>query len=166
MYTGWQGFVFGNSGLPFALCFRCLIFALRVVLLLCGLFPSLGARISLADVCEHLVVFCGQYALHQLKPGNTADNQTQEQQKMVYIQENGTIMWTCGTVSSSALTSIPKRSEFNRSQLCSFQQTAGAIIKQSTPLFMIHYDQYANLLILLLDSALISCVYNKIVLVN
>lgn len=73
MYKGWQGFVFGNSSLPCALHFRCLLFALWVVLLLCGLFPPLGASLSLADVCEHLVVFCRQHALHQLKTGNPAD---------------------------------------------------------------------------------------------
>ncbi len=78
MLEGRQGFVFGNRGLPFALRFRCLLFALRIVLLLHGLFPSLGASLGLADVCEHLVVFCRQHALHQLKAGNTADNQTQK----------------------------------------------------------------------------------------
>lgn len=67
--------MFGRSGLPLALCFRCFHIAVRVFLFLCGQFPSLGASLSLADVCEHLVVFCRQHALHQLKTGNTADNQ-------------------------------------------------------------------------------------------
>ena len=78
MHEGRQGFVFRNSDLPLALRFRCLLLALRVVLLLCGQFSPLGASLSLADVCEHLVVFCRQHALHQLKTGNTTDNQTQK----------------------------------------------------------------------------------------
>lgn len=69
----------GEELQPLALCFRCLRFALRVVLLLRGQFPPFGASLGLADVCKHLVVFCGQHALYQLKTGNTADSQNDAQ---------------------------------------------------------------------------------------
>lgn len=81
---GKAGLVYGKSALPLALCFGCLHFALRVVLLLCNQFPSFGASLSLADVCKHLVVFCRQHALHQLKTGNTADDQNYTQHMTLY----------------------------------------------------------------------------------
>lgn len=66
------GFYVGNSGLPFTLCFRCFLLTFRVVLLLCGLFPPLVPSLSLADVCQHLVVLCREHTLHQLKTEHTA----------------------------------------------------------------------------------------------
>lgn len=64
MYEVIQGFVWENGSVPLALCFRVLMFALRIIVLLRHLLLPLGASFSLADVCKHLVVFCRQHALH------------------------------------------------------------------------------------------------------
>lgn len=108
---GKAGLVYGKSALPLALCFGGLHFALRVVLLLCSQFPSFGASLSLADVCKHLVVFCRQHALHQLKTGNTADDQNYTQHMSQLCHYSGFVQLLD---SSTFKVLIPKMSRLSK----------------------------------------------------